>query len=144
MEAEKTLKEKVFEACNLLQEAGEKITTQKVREYTKGSTRDISRYINKWNEAKSSEANSTITEDDLAQLTLRAAQRSALIMEREEEMVIYYLEHPDRLPPDLLAKVAAAQKKIWEGYSQRSAQRYDPETFFQMMMDYINRRERPS
>ncbi len=52
VQAELTLKEKVFIACDNMQFAGEKITRATVRSRTGGSDRDLSKYIAEWRESK--------------------------------------------------------------------------------------------
>ncbi|GAX45789.1 hypothetical protein NIES4075_68100 [Tolypothrix sp. NIES-4075] len=52
VQAELSLKEKVFLACDNMHFAGEKITRATVRERTGGSDRDLSRYIAEWRESK--------------------------------------------------------------------------------------------
>ncbi|MBD2770714.1 DNA-binding protein [Iningainema tapete] len=48
MSEEKSLREKVFEACHNIQAENKKITRDVVRERTGGSNRDVSKYIAEW------------------------------------------------------------------------------------------------
>jgi len=50
--SEKSLQKKVFEACDSIEQTGEEITLEQVREQTGGSDRNLSRYINEWKAAK--------------------------------------------------------------------------------------------
>lgn len=52
VQAEETLREKVFKTCDNMHSQGKKITRAAVRECTGGSDRDLSKHINEWKELK--------------------------------------------------------------------------------------------
>lgn len=52
VQAEETLREKVFKACDNMHSQEKKITRAAVRDCTGGSDRDLSKYINEWKELK--------------------------------------------------------------------------------------------
>jgi len=161
MEAEKTLKEKVFDACDAIANSGGKVIRDKVRECTKGSDRDISKYIAEWKASKesaitvtetskisqeeqesaaisdksvpSAQAYSTTPEDDIALVDRRGAERAAAILAGEDAVVAYLLENPHKLPADLLVTVEETRAKLNQTVESRQEQ-YNPDFFVQMVI----------
>lgn len=67
MENEKTLREKVFEACNVMAQEKINITRSAVRARTGGSDRDISKYIAEWKAEYQKNALAMSTSNELSQ-----------------------------------------------------------------------------
>ncbi len=162
MEAEKTLKEKVFDVCDALANSGEKITRDKVRECTKGSDRDISKYIAEWKASKetaitvagtslisqqqqesaaiSSETvpnpvpiQPVISQADIYQVKLNAAERVKSLRIAEIQIARAMQENPNLLPEEIKQEIAEAEMAaISTPLSHRSY--YDPNTLTQAVI----------
>ncbi|MBC1237582.1 DNA-binding protein [Nostoc sp. 2RC] len=157
MSQEKTLREKVFSICDIMQDSGEKITRASVRERTGGSDRDLSKFINEWRESKAlvvqsdtessldsgtnssnndvdelnTGAYSTTPTDDLARIARRGAERAAALMVGEDAVVAHLLENPDQLPEDLRQQVEGYKSRTIAAANKRQEQ-YNPDFFAQM------------
>ncbi|MBD2773981.1 DNA-binding protein [Iningainema tapete] len=137
MSEELSLREKVFNACDNMQVAGEKITRETVRSRTGGSDRDLSKYISEWKAEKektaitvagssqvsqqSEESDSisvdsvpspvpVISEANITQATLNAVQIVKSLRLAEIDIAKYLQENPHLLPEDVKREIAEAEK----------------------------------
>ena len=101
MEAEKTLKEKVFDVCDAIANSGGKVIRDKVRECTKGSDRDISKYIAEWKASK--ETAITVTETSTLS---QQEQESAAISDKSVPNSVPSAQAYSTTPEDDIALVA--------------------------------------
>lgn len=134
----KSLKDKVFEACDYLENANQKVTREKVQEQTGGNSRDVSKYINEWKASKEtaitvaqtselaqseqeltaisdeSESNSVPIQSvtlnaDIEQIKLNAAERVKAMKIAELHVTRAMLENPDLIPEDIRQEIEAAE-----------------------------------
>ncbi len=122
-----SLRERVFQTCDNLESKQKKITRDIVRKITRGSDRDLSKYIKEWRESKNkrTQAMQGSTHINLqtipinfnqelhrnnAKIAMLAAKQAAEVMIIKEKLTQHYLENPDQLPDELKQEVAQAQK----------------------------------
>ena len=154
-----TLREKVFSACDIMRQAGEKITRHTIRERTGGSDRDLSKYIGEWREAQESQAlvvqgessiaqnpdeeikptptsTTTISHADIEQVKSNAIQRVKALRIAEIQVARAYQENPNLLPPEILEEINQAEMAaIATPLNHRNY--YDPNALAQMVISNL-------
>lgn len=156
-----SLRERVFQTCDNLESKQKKITRDIVRGITKGSDRDLSKYIKEWREGKNKRTqamqgsthinpqtskeveqkipinfNQELHQDDAKTAMEGAARRAAEIIITEEKLMQYYLQNPDQLPDELKQEVAQAQKDTHEMLKARSMM-YEVENFTELVLSSL-------
>lgn len=158
-----SLRERVFQACDNLESKQKNITRKAVREITKGSDRDISKYMKEWREGKNERTqamqdsthidpqtskevvqtipinfNQELHQDDANMAMQGAASRAAEIMITEEKLMQYYLQNPDQLPEELKQEIAQAQKDTDEMLNARLMM-YKVDSFTEMVLSSLQK-----
>ncbi len=127
-----SLRERVFLACNFLESQNAKMTRDAVRAITKGSCRDLSRYMREWRESKNSNTTISATSNDgqdvnnsfgdsknTVSLAMTSAKCAAEIILAHEKSVQYFLENPDKLPEEFKQEIAKAKNETYDIMNKR-------------------------
>jgi hypothetical protein len=159
-----SLKERVFQVCKQFENENKEITCEAVQKITKGSERNVSKYIKDWNENKKSSvavqnssdikvqsSKETVqTAEEIVQNVLnnynqqdsidaneakkRGVERYVAIPAGEEAIIRFFFENPDMLPEPYKQQLEEITNASEETMNARSA-KYEVNFFTSMVLE---------
>jgi len=154
------LRERVFQACQDIEDNGQKVTRESVKAITGGSYRDLSRYIREWRDSRKLVVQTTQSEvitqtennvqtlendlldphADIAEIIHEGAEVAAELILTKQSVVSYFLQNPHQLPDNLKQKIKDNSNVIRSGREQHYKERYNSESLTKRALDQIKKK----